>query len=386
MDRNLGPIHPTHAIIDLAAFRTNVAAVRSCIAPELKIMAVVKADAYGHGMFRIAEEAAAGGVEYLGVARAYEGAQLRKAGVTLPVLAFEVIPPEHQEMAIGFGLDLTVTTIAGARQLSEAAGKAKRRARIHAKVDTGMGRLGFNHRTAGQEIEKIARLPWLELVGVYSHFATSEAPDQSFARRQLELFFDVLENLRRSNIEVQHRHMANSGAIMGLPESHLDMVRPGLMLYGYAPRQDMSPRSGITPVMSLVSHVAFLKQVAPDTSISYGRRYFTGRETQIATVPVGYGDGYSRLLTGQADVLIGGRRFPVVGTICMDQIMVDLGPDSGIHEGDSVTLIGRDGEEAISCWELAAKIGTIPYEITCLVTSRVPRSFIRGRRDESPAM
>lgn len=373
----LGSTHPTHAVIDLAAFRENVAAVRSSIRGGAGIMAVVKADAYGHGMFSIASEAVEAGVEYLGVARAYEGAQLREAGIEIPILAFEVVPAEHQSAAIEHGLDLTVTSVSGARQLSEVAERLGRLARVHVKVDTGMGRLGLSAATAAESIESIARLPSIDLVGVYSHFATSEDPDRTFARHQLDLFSRVLEDLTRRRISVRFRHMANSGAILEFPESHFDMVRPGLMLYGYAPRQGMALRVSLSPVMSLVSRVAFLKRVGPNTSISYGRRFFTERETQIATVPVGYGDGYSRLLTGKAEALIRGRRYPVVGIVCMDQLMVDVGPEGDIREDDPVTLIGQDGGESIWCWELAAKIGTIPYEITCLVTSRVPRQFVR---------
>jgi alanine racemase len=372
----LGYTHPTHAVIDLGAFRKNVDAVRSCIAPGTAIMAVVKADAYGHGMFRIASEAVAHKVDYLGVARAYEGAHLRTAGIQIPILVFEVVPDEHMGAAVEHGLDLTVTSLRGARQLNNVAELSGRKARVHVKVDTGMGRLGLSHVMAAEEIQTIAHLPWIDLVGVYSHFATSEDPDQAFARRQLELFSRVLEDLQQRQISVRFRHMANSGAILGLPESHFEMVRPGLMLYGYAPGPDMTPMVELTPVMSLVSNVAFLKRVAANTSISYGRRYFTSRETRIASVPVGYGDGYSRLLTGKAEVLIRGKRYLVAGAICMDQLMVDVGMDSSVREGDPVTLIGRDGGEKISCWELASKIGTIPYEITCLVTSRVPRRFV----------
>ena len=373
----LGYTHPTHAVIDLASFRKNIGVVRSSIAPGTGIMAVVKADAYGHGMFKIASEAVANNVEYLGVARAYEGAHLRKAGIQIPILVFEVVPDEHIAPAIEHDLDLTVTSLLGARQLNNVAELVGRKARAHVKVDTGMGRLGMNHAMAGEEIQTVARLPWIDLVGVYSHFATSEDPDQTFARKQLQLFCAVLEDLERRRIPVRFRHMANSGAILGLPDSHFEMVRPGLMLYGYAPRPDMKQQDSLSPVMSLVSNVAFLKRVGPGISISYGRRYVTSRETRIATVPVGYGDGYSRLLTGKAEVLIRGKRYPVAGAVCMDQMMVDVGPDGDVREGDTVTLIGKDGQEAVWCWELASKIGTIPYEITCLVTSRVPRRFTR---------
>jgi len=248
---------------------------------------------------------------------------------------------------------------------------------VHVKVDTGMGRLGLHTSVAGREIETIARLPGIEVAGIYSHFATSEDPDQTFARRQLELFMRVLEDLHRRGVEPPLRHMANSGAILQLPGSHFEMVRPGLMLYGYTPRPDVTQRTVLFPVMSLVSRVAFLKRVEAGTSISYGRRYVTSGETCIATIPVGYGDGYSRLLTGKGDVLIRGKRYPIAGTICMDQLMVDLGSETDVREGDPVTLLGQEGAESIWGWELARKIGTIPYEITCLVTSRVPRQFTR---------
>jgi alanine racemase len=373
----LGSTHPTHAVVDLAAFRKNIAAVRSSIVPGTGIMAVVKADAYGHGMFRIAAEAVDNGVEYLGVARSYEGAQLREAGIENPILVFEIVPAEHQAAAIEHDLNLTVASVEGARQLNDAAARAGRKVCVHVKVDTGMGRLGLNAASAGEDIETIARLPRIDLVGMYSHFATSEDPDQTFARQQLELFTRVLEDLHRRRISVPLRHMANSGAILELPESHFELVRPGLMLYGYTPRPGMAQRVLLSPVMSLVSRVVFLKRVGPNSSISYGRRYFTTSETAIATIPVGYGDGYSRLLTGKAEVLIRGKRYPVAGTVCMDQVMADVGPESDVREGDLVTLIGQDGGEAIWCWELAGKIGTIPYEITCLVTSRVPRRFTR---------
>jgi alanine racemase len=377
MNSSLGSTHPTHAIIDLAAFRNNVSTVRSLIAPGTGIMAVVKADAYGHGMFKIATEAVESGVEYLGVARAYEGVQLRESGIDVPILAFEVVPVEHLAAAVEHGLDLTVASVQGGEQVNETASRIGRKARVHVKVDTGMARLGLNASTAAKDIEAIARHRWIDVVGLYSHFATSEDPDQSFATHQLTLFSGVVEELQRRKVQVRVRHMANSGAILELPESHFEMVRPGLMLYGYTPRPEMSRRVPLVPVMSLVSRVAFMKRIPPGTSVSYGRRYFTASETWIATIPLGYGDGYSRLLTGKTDALIRGRRYPVVGTICMDQMMVNVGPDTEVREGDLVTLIGKDGEEAIWCWELAGKIGTIPYEITCLVTSRVPRRFVR---------
>lgn len=369
------PLHPTHAVINLSAFRHNLDVVRSYVGNRVKIMAVVKANAYGHGMRRIAYEAVQNGASYLGVARVDEGIELRKEGVDQALLVFEVPPGTHLDRAIGERLELTTTTIHGARAIAGAAQQQGRKAKVHAKVDTGMGRLGLPDRGAADAIEEMARLPGIELTGVYSHFATSDEEDQSFALHQVSRFERVVEELRRRGIEVPLRHMANSGAIITLPESHFDMVRPGIMLYGYPPRNGMSVAPSILPVMSVVSVVAFIKAVPKGTSISYGRRYSTRKETRIATIPVGYADGYSRLLTNSAGVLIRGRRYPVVGTICMDHLMVDLGDDADVNEGDVVTLLGADGAERITAWDLAEALHTIPYEVTCMVGARVPRDY-----------
>jgi len=247
---------------------------------------------------------------------------------------------------------------------------------VHVKIDTGMGRLGFPDASAPEEIAALLRLPRLEIAGVYSHFATSDEPDAAYAVSQVARFNEVLEKLRRAGIEVPVRHMANSGAVISLPEAHYDMVRPGIMLYGYPPSVPMTQRFPVRPVMSLVSNISLLRRVGKGTSISYGRRYITPAATTIATVPVGYGDGYSRLLSNRASALIGGNAYPVVGTICMDHCMIDVGPDSLCRAGDEVTLIGTDGNRSISAWDIAGTIGTIPYEVTCLISARVPRIFL----------
>jgi alanine racemase len=350
--------------------------VRSCIGPAVKIMAVVKANAYGHGMRTIAYEAVRSGAAYLGVARVDEGLEIRKAGLGQPVLVFEVAPPTHLDRAIVDSLELTAASVEHAEGISSAAGRQQRKAKIHAKVDTGMGRLGIQYQQAVDAIEKIARLPGIELTGVYSHFATSDEIDQSFASDQLDRFSQVLEGLEHRRIAIPLRHMANSGAIISLPSSSFDMVRPGIMLYGYPPRNRMQVKHPLVPVLSLVSQVTFMKHVPKGTSISYGRRYIAPSDTSIATVPVGYGDGYSRLLTNNVEVLIRGRRYPAVGTICMDHFTVDVGNAAEIGVGDTVTLIGKDGNEDISAWELAEKLQTIPYEVTCMISSRVPRYYI----------
>ena len=339
-------------------------------------MAVVKSNAYGHGVKAISLEAVRNGADYLAVARLSEGIELRKEGIGHPTLVCELVPSMHVERAILEDLDLTVSELESPKHINGVAERMKRKAKAHVKVDTGMGRLGLDYRTAAECIESIARLRSLDLVGVYSHFANAEDTDQTFAREQLERFNRVLEDVRKRRVEIPIRHMANSGAILTLPESHFDMVRPGIMLYGYTPRPDMSAKDQLRPVMSVLSKVAFLKTVDANTSVSYGRRYFTPSTTTIATIPIGYGDGYSRSLTGKSEVLIRGQRYPSVGTICMDHLMVNIGNNNSISVDDDVVLIGRDGSELITAWDIAQKLGTIPYEVTCLITPRVPRVYV----------
>ncbi len=373
------PPHPTRALISLPALQHNLQLVRTLIGPEKKIMAVVKADAYGHGMPAVARAAVEAGCEYLAVARVPEGLALRQAGLeTTPVLVFEVTPPDHIEPALRARLDLSVSSAEGAGAVARAAREAGLRARVHAKVDTGMGRLGLPAEQAAALIARIAALPGLELAGVYSHFATADDPDRSFARTQIDRFCRVLDGLKALRVEVPLRHMAGSAGIIAYPEAHFDMVRPGIMMYGYPPRRNMLLPRPLRPVLSLVTRVSFVKEVPAGTPVSYGRRYYTYRPTTIATLPVGYGDGYSRLLTNRGEVLIRGRRYRIAGTVCMDHCMIDAGPGSDIRAGDAAVLIGTDGPESVSAWDLAETIGTIPYEVTCLLTARIPRVVTPG--------
>jgi alanine racemase len=369
------PEPSTRALIDTDAFRHNLNSVRAYVGQGVKILAVVKANAYGHGAVELAREAVDWGVDYLGVARVHEGIELRNGGIRSNILLFESAPSEHNAPAIQNGLELTLASRASAEEVDRAARNLGVRAKVHVKVDTGMGRLGMPFATSVDAIEQIAGLEGLDVVGIYSHFATSEDRDQAFARTQLERFNGIVATLAGRGVSFALRHMANSGAIMTLPGSYMDMVRPGIMLYGYPPGSAMSERYPVRPVLSLVSRVSFIKTSEAGTSISYGRRYFTSATTRIATVPIGYADGYPRSLTNRASAIIRGKRYPVVGTICMDHIMIDVGLESGLEEGDLVTLIGREGAESISAWDIASTIGTIPYEVTCLVTKRVPRIY-----------
>jgi alanine racemase len=376
----MSELHSTRAVIDADAFRKNLESVRSYCGPGPGIMAVVKANAYGHGMVEIAHEAVRSGADSLAVARIDEALELRGEGIDHPLIVFEIARESSLPAAFAAKVGLTVSSRAGAAAISAAASRAGTTAPIHIKVDTGMTRLGFPAAGAVGEILEVLRLPHLRLESVYSHFATSESEEPAFAREQLGRFLDITEALQRSGVDIPSRHMANSGAIIGIPGSHLDMVRPGIMLYGYPPRRGMEEQYPVRPVMSLVSSIALLRSVEPGTSVSYGRRYTTLRPTTIATVPIGYADGYPRTLTNRASALVGGRRYPVVGTICMDHVMLDLGEESGCSEGDKVTLIGVDGGERISAWDIAEATGTIPYEITCRVAARVPR-VMQGRSD-----
>jgi alanine racemase len=289
---------------------------------------------------------------------------------------FEIPPAESLEAALSHDLDLTTASLFDVRRLNAVAHRLGKKASVHVKVDTGMGRLGFVCEDAVGAVTEIASLDALRLTGLYSHFATSEDPDRSFAVQQINRFRNLQGQLESLGVSVPLKHMANSGAIIDFPEAHFDMVRPGIMLYGYPPSREMRERYPVAPVLSLVSQVTFLKTVGPNTSISYGRRYFTTQETTIATIPVGYADGLSRLLTAKAEALIRGKHCPVVGTICMDAVMIDLGSRPDVEVGDSVTFIGRQGHEAITAWDLAGKIGTIPYEVTSLITERVPRVYV----------
>ena len=369
----IAPLPSTQARISLSAFRHNLAAVRLYAGPAPKIMAVVKANAYGHGAAVLAHEALHSGADFLGVARIHEGVDLRRSGVEAPILVFEVPPEDQIGTALHHRLTLTVAGEGQAEAISRLAVRLNIPATVHAKVDTGMSRLGIPHEGAVGVLARAAALPGMILEGLYSHFATSDEEDQEYARTQLTRFLNVIEHLRKAGVEVPLKHMANSGAIISMPEAHLDMVRPGIMLYGYAPRSGMPQRHPLRPVLALVSRVALVKTVPAGTPVSYNRRFTPASDTRLATVPAGYADGYSRLLTNRTSALIAGRRYPVVGTICMDQIMIDLGPESSVRAGDEVVLIGRSGGEVIDADDIARTVGTISYEVTCLITARVPR-------------
>jgi alanine racemase len=380
---------PVWAEIDLGAIACNVRSLRGITQPETRFMAVVKANAYGHGYEAVAGKALESGTDALGVARVDEGVRLRKAGFDVPVLIFGITPPAYAETLIKNDLTQTVSSLEDATALSETAVRTGGKIRIHVKVDTGMGRLGIlpdsrrypipgleTGTAAVEEVESILRLPGIELEGIYTHFATADSSDKSYANRQFELFLEFLNDLRRRGIEPAVRHAANSAAIIDMPETHLDMVRAGISLYGLYPSEEVDKyRVELKPAMALKTRIAHLKKVPAGFKISYGITYETETPTTIATVPIGYADGYNRRLSSRGSMLVRGRRAPIAGRICMDQIMLDVGhiPEAKLDE--EVVVFGTQQGVSITVEEIAAEIGTINYEIVSTVTARVPRRY-----------
>ena len=369
----------TRATIDLAQLRANLTAVRDHLYAARggrrrppRICLAVKANAYGHGAVPVAHAALQAGVDAFGVATVDEGVALREAGIDTPILLFSLPLPEEAGAIAGAGLTPLCGDAALGRDLARAAVALGRTVDVHLKIDTGMGRIGCRREEAAVIAEQWRSLAGLRLTGVCTHFARSSEADQEFSRAQLAAFREAIAPIPDHRRLL--RHAANSGAIVGLPEAHLDMVRPGVIAYGYYPGGDLPHTVAVRPIMELTTRVAFLKEVPAGSGISYGFTYCTTATTVIATLPVGYADGYPRLLSNRAEVLIRGRRYPVAGRICMDQCLVDLGPQPGVARYDRAVLFGPDpaGPDAA---ELADCIGTIPYEITAGVSARVPRLY-----------
>jgi len=372
---------PTVAEINLAALRHNYGVIARRTPEGCGVLAVVKADAYGHGFMDVALELEALGVTAYGVAFLAEGIQLRKSGIDRPILILGGIYPGQERKTVGFNLSSAVFTLDQARALDDAARRLYRKAKIHVKVDTGMGRLGIASGEAAPFFEALRTLPNLELEGIFSHFASADELDddgRSYTRRQVEAFGAALAAARAAGFAPRYVHMANSAAALALDLGFCNLVRPGITLYGVLPSPDFRGMADLQPVMRLRSTVAMLKTVEPGTSISYGRRYTAGERRLIASVPIGYADGYCRSLTNRGEALVRGRRARVVGTVCLDWILLDVTGVAGVAVGDEVTLLGPDPMgDCIGAEELAQAAGTIPYEIFCGISKRVPRIYLR---------
>ncbi len=366
----------TRATIDLGAIRRNVRVLRAMVGPVVGLMAVVKADAYGHGAAPVARACLAAGAAWLAVATVDEGVALRHAGIDAPTLVLGPSDPAEYPDALAHGLAFVVGSHKSAALAAAAARALDVTARVHVKVDTGLSRFGIPAARAVEEIAAIATLPDLLLEGIYTHLASSEEPDKTPARAQLALFMDVLDRLEGRGVRAPLHHASNSGAILDLPEARLDLVRPGIALYGYHPAGPGADARGLRPALTLRTRLARVEDAPAGVGVSYNHTFRTARPSTLGLVPLGYADGLPRLLSNRGHMLVGGRRCPIVGRVCMDQTVLDVTDAPGVAEGDEVVVIGGQGHEYIGADEIGAHAGTNSYETLCRVPPRVPRDYV----------
>jgi alanine racemase len=378
------------AEIDLKAIAHNVAELRRITQPQARLMAVVKANGYGHGAIEIAQCALQNGAAALGVARIEEGIRIRQAGIQTPILIFGYTLPQQAAELLAHDLTACVYTAESARKLSGTAASLGKKIKVHLKVDTGMGRLGQlpqNFKSGNstaiaadalEETQTIAALDGLEFEGICTHFATADSKDKAYAEKQLQLFINYLKRLHRAGLNPPVRHCANSAALIDMPQSHFDMVRPGIAIYGLYPSDEVQKnRVLLKPAMALKARIIHLKKVPAGFKVSYGSTHETQGSTTIATVPVGYADGLSRQLSNRGQMLVHGRRVPIIGRVCMDLTMLDVGSIENVQVGDEVVIFGQQNNETLTVDEMAALLNTINYEIVSTITARVPRVYLK---------
>ena len=368
-----GGIRATWAEVNLTRLSQNLQAIRAHVIPA-KVMIVVKANAYGHGLAEVAKHLSPQ-ADYIGVAVLEEGIFLRELGVTAPILVLGGIWGDQVPHYLQHDLTLTASSVERLEQIEAVAGQMGVKAKVHLKIDTGMERIGVHYYNAHIIQETALMCANVEVEGIFSHFANADSPDLRHARLQLERFNEVLRFYENHSLPMPIRHMANSAAILQLPESHFDMVRPGIMLYGVYPSSEAERSVQVRPALAWKSRVVYFKIVKPGHPVSYGSTWQSDHPVRIVTLPVGYGDGYFRSLSNKTQVIIRGKKYPQVGLVCMDQMMVNIETDSAFN-GDEVTLIGESGSEAITAQDLADWAGTIPYEILTNINTRVPRIYI----------
>ena len=373
-------MRPTRAIVDLKAIAHNIVQLRNRIGPRRKLMAVVKADGYGHGAVPVSRTALANGADCLAVALPEEGQLLRQAGLMVPILVFAAIQPREAPKTVAAGLEQTVCSLELAQALNQAArggsGATANPVKIHLKVDTGMGRLGVQPKDILSLMREIEKLPGIVIQGIFSHLASADEADPAYTERQIVIFDGLTREIEAAGYRIPQKHLANSAGTIAFPQSHYDMVRPGISVYGLYPSPAMRPLIDLQPAMVFRTQIAHLKRVPAGTAISYGCTYVTNADTQVATLPVGYADGYDRLLSNRGYASIRGQKAPVIGRVCMDMIMVDVTCIEGVSGGDEAILFG----EAPTADEMAEMIGTINYEIVCKVGKRVPRRYIETKQ------
>ncbi len=371
------------AEVNLDIIAHNAREIRKFTNKKAEIMGVVKADAYGHGVFEVARTLISCGFTRLAVSMLDEAIQLRQGGITIPILVLSYTDPIRAEEIIQNNITQTVFSHDLAKSLSDAAVKLKRDIKIHIKIDTGMTRVGFMPGySAVKNVTEISKLPRIVIEGLFTHFASADEEDKEFTYIQFERFMSICSELRRIGIDIPVKHVANSAALIEFPEMHLDMVRPGIIIYGMYPSDKVDKtKIDLKPAMELKANIILVKEVEKDISISYGRNFTTKRKSRIATIPIGYADGYSRVLSGKGTVLANGEEVPIVGNICMDQCMIDITDINGdVKVGDEVILLGKQGDKTISAEDLANKIGTVNYEIVCVIGRRIPRVYIQDNK------
>lgn len=370
-------VRPTLVKVDLARLADNYRAIRSHVAPS-GVMPILKANAYGHGLLRVAQLMESLGADYIGVAVLEEGILLRQNGIHMPILVLGGILGNQVPGFLKYDLTITASSVEKLSQVDQIAAQMGVKARVHLKIDTGMERIGVHDYNASAFLETALKCKSIHLEGIYSHFANADRPDLQNARLQLEKFLKVLSYFEKHSLPPPPlRHMANSPAILQLPEAYFDIVRPGILLYGVYPSPQVPHTVNVRPALSWKSRVVYFKVILPGHPVGYGSTWQTDHMVRAVTVPVGYGDGYFRSMSQKAQVLLRGRKYPVVGRISMDQVVVNIEWDSAYND-DEVILIGESGDQAITCEDLAEWAGTIPYEILTNINTRVPRVYLDG--------
>ena len=366
-------IRPTRVEVDLNAIKANYKKVKKQVG-NCKIMPILKANAYGHGLLRIAQLFEKIKADYLGVAVVEEGILLREKGINIPILVLGGVWGNQVPLFLKHNLTITASSIDKLNQIDDTAGVMKVKAKVHLKIDTGMERIGVHYYNAENFLDAAYKCKNIEVEGIYSHFANSDASDITYAKLQLERFNEVLSFYEKRSIETPYRHFSNSGAILQLPEANFDMVRPGIMLFGVYPTKEVNKTVEIKPALTWKSLVVYFKVIKPNHPVGYDSTFTTDHNIRAVTIPVGYGDGYLRSMSHKAEVIIRGNRYSVIGTISMDQIVVNIEQGSAYNE-DEVILLGNQGKSSISCEELADWAGTNPYEILTNINTRVPRIY-----------
>lgn len=365
------------ATIDLDAIKKNVQEVQKVVDDGTKVMAIIKADGYGHGSVQCADALTKIGVDAFGVAIVEEAIVLREHGVKQPILILGYTAKEQMDLLLEYDITQTVFKLDMAKELSKRAVALNKTAKIHIKVETGMNRIGFKIcKESISTIKQISELPNIEITGAFTHFAKADEFDKTSALKQLDKYTNFVKELEQNGISIPTKHVSNSAAIIEFPHARFDMVRSGIMTYGLYPSEEVSKEFPLYPAMSLKSHIVYIKELEAGEGISYGHIFVTKRKSKIATIPVGYADGYPRALSSKGRVLVRGQYAPIVGRVCMDQFMIDVTDIEGVSELDEVTLVGTDGDNRISVEEVANMAGSFNYEFVCGISKRVPRVYI----------